>query len=135
MPVRLPQRAVGVCCKSSVTDLKSGFQPINIEQSKARTLPLLLFFSPCKCVGHNPTFMFHYGWILYAACPSQSEQRRTVTVGLRKTLKIRGFFSLLFFIRNDVGRDGYRREGKRDRRKLEAAAANTRQDGLLGETR
>lgn len=91
---RLPQRAVGVCCKSSVTDLKSGFQPINIEQSKARTLPLLLFFSPCKCVGHNPTFMFHYGWILYAACPSQSEQRRTVTVGLGKHKKIRGFFSI-----------------------------------------
>lgn len=88
---RLPRRAVGVCCKSSVTDLKSGFLPINIEPSKARTLPLLLFFTPRECVGHNPAFIFHYGRILNAICLLQCEGGRMDDGGSQKTLKMRVF--------------------------------------------
>lgn len=131
MPAHLPLCAVGVCCKSSVTDLKSGFLPINIEPSKARTLPLLLFFTPRKSVGHNSAFIFHYGWILYPMghCGVREGGQRVSENTENESL------SLLCFISNDVERDGYRREGKRDWRKLKAGAANMRQGGLLGETR
>lgn len=122
LSARLPRRAVGVCCKSSVTDLKSGFLPINIETSKVRTLPPLLLFH--TVLAHRPQPRFHFPLRL------DPEVRKE---GLTKTLKNIEHWVINYC--NDAGRDGYRREGKSGRRKLKAGAASTRQDGLLGETR
>lgn len=122
LPAHLPRHGEGVCCKSSVTDLKSGFLPINIDPSKPRTLPLLLFFHTARVRRPQPCFHFPLwpGYFIQCACRRAEQAKEEVgggggtdDGGSRKTLEMRVFH---YFISNDVGRDGYRREGKRDRR-------------------
>lgn len=71
----LPWCAVGVCRKSSVTDLKSGCLPINIKPKRGEDSfpPLLLFHDVPARTGPNLAFILPHGC---GRCPTPRARAR-----------------------------------------------------------
>lgn len=121
-----------------MTDLKSGFLPINIEPCKTGDSSTSPVFHAALVRRPQPSFHF-------PSRPLESLSNMPIKAGpddggSRKNTENESL-SLHCFISNDVGRDGYGRGGEGrgeegDRLKAESRSRRSeRRDGLLGETR